>query len=170
MGHTMSVDPKELQNFTHLGFWWIVARLESFSSWPQKTKYYSNWPTMIKVMFFQNSHFCECSSRKFVLFFHVLLKHTVTLVIYTFMLPNFDMVQFVIYLAKSLKTNLIGPSFFTFNPWLNISILCVHSCVTTILIANNFCLTPPIITSDASYESCGWEDFKSHTKKLMAYW
>jgi len=27
------------------------------------------------------------------------------------MLPNFDMVQFVIYLAKSQKTNLIGPPF-----------------------------------------------------------
>jgi len=55
--------------------------------------------------------FCDRSSRKFLILFHVLLKHTVTLLIYTFMLPNFDMVQFVTYLAKSQKTSLFGPPF-----------------------------------------------------------
>ena len=35
----------------------------------------------------------------------------VTLLIYSFMLLNFDMVQFVMYLAKSQKTNLIGSLF-----------------------------------------------------------
>jgi len=44
--------------------------------------------------------FCDCSSGKFILFFHVLLKHTVNVLIYTFMLPNFNMGA-VFYILRS---------------------------------------------------------------------